>query len=203
LATDPTTSPAGEPELIARLKAGDDGAFAELVRQHSGRMLAVAKRICPADADDVLQEAFLSAFKKIGSFDGRSLLGTWLYRITVNAALMKRRAKSRRPEISIDALLPRFKNGYFEAAPVELSASVTKDGGLGIEERESFWAAVDRLPEEFRAVLVLRDIAQMESSAVAVSLEISDALVRQRLHRARLALVKLLQASGFDKDHES
>ncbi len=189
--------------MIARLKAGDDGAFAELVRQHSGRMLAVAKRICPADADDVLQEAFLSAFKKIGSFDGRSLLGTWLYRITVNAALMKRRAKSRRPEISIDALLPRFKNGYFEAAPVELSASVTKDGGLGIEERESFWAAVDRLPEEFRAVLVLRDIAQMESSAVAVSLEISDALVRQRLHRARLALVKLLQASGFDKDHES
>jgi RNA polymerase sigma-70 factor (ECF subfamily) len=166
-------------------------------------MFAVAKRIYPAEADDVLQDAFVSAFRHIGTFDGRSLLGTWLHRITVNAALMRRRARCRRPEVSIDALLPRFNNGYFEVLPPELPAPVKNGGSLSTEDKEALWAAIDLLPEEFRAVVVFRDIEQMESAAVAMALGISDALVRQRLHRARLALVNLLQASAFERNGSS
>jgi RNA polymerase sigma-70 factor (ECF subfamily) len=196
--------PAGPPtamnerHLVARLKAGDDGAFADLVAAHAPRMFAVAQRICPSDAEDVLQEAFLSASRNIGTFDGRSLLGTWLHRITVNAALMNRRRKARRPEVPIDTLMPRFRNGFFDSMPAELPAPVTQAGGLDIEQREVLWAAIDRLPQEFRTVLVLRDLEGVESAAVAVSLGISDSLVRQRLHRARMALVKLLELSEFD-----
>lgn len=183
--------------MVARLKAGEDAAFAELVGAHSERLFAVARRVCPEEPEDVLQEAFLSAFKAIATFDGRAMLGTWLHRITVNAGLMRRRRRAGRPEVSIEALLPTFNNGFFDKVPLELPAPVTTGGGLGIEDREALWAAVDRLPEDFRIVLVMRDVEQMESSAVASALGISDSLVRQRLHRARLALVKLLQGGAL------
>lgn len=186
-----------ESSLVARLQARQNDAFAELVKAHSARMLAVARRICPQEAEDVLQEAFLSAFKAIDRFDGRSLLGTWLHRITVNAALMRRRRRSARPEVAIDNLLPRFKNGFFESNPPEIAEPVTRHQGLDIQQKDSLWAAIDSLPEDFRAVVVLRDLEGLESSAVALVLGISDALVRQRLHRARLALVKLLEPGDF------
>lgn len=201
-ASQPAAPPSDEGGLVARLKAGDSGAFSELVAAHSGRMFSVARRICPDEAEDVLQEAFLSAFKAIERFDGRSLLGTWLHRITVNAALMRRRSASRRSEVSIEALMPRFKNGFFDSTPPELPAPVTRGGGIDIEERAALWAAVDRLPAEFRSVVVMRDVEGMDSSAVAEALGISNALVRQRLHRARLALVKLLERPGSDGGDE-
>ncbi len=190
-------SPIDEAAFLARLKAGDDAAFNELVKTHSPRMLAVARRICPAEAEDVLQEAFLSVFQSIDRFDGRSQISTWLHRITVNAALMRRRRNARRPVLSIDALQPRLKNGFFDHTPPQIPAAVTPEGGLDIQQKEALWAAIDRLPNEYREVLVLRDIEGLESSAVAASVGITDALTRQRLHRARLALVKLLDGSDL------
>ncbi len=196
---DRPTSPEADAErhLVLRLKAGDDAAYAELVAAHSGRMLAVAARICPEEAEDVLQEAFISAFKAMPNFDGRSTLGTWLHRITVNAALMRRRSRSRRREVDVEGLMPRFRNGFFETIPDEVPEPVTRGGSLDIEQKKAVWAAIERLPEEFRTVLVLRDMEGLSSSAVAASLGVSDALVRQRVHRARLALTKLLAASEF------
>lgn len=185
--------PAGDP-LVDRLRAGDESAFAELVEVYGGRMLAVARRIMKSDADaeDVLQEAFLSAFKAIEKFDGRSSLGTWLHRITVNAALMRKRWHKARPETSIEALLPTFTNGHHSQRPREW-AIVTDGGSSRIEDAEVLWSAIDRLPPEFREVLVLREIEGIDSKAVAETLGISDALVRQRLHRSRQALMKLLE----------
>ena len=109
-----------ESELVARLRAGDDDAYATLVKQQAGRMLAVARRMLGSeeDAQDVVQEAFLSAFKAIDRFEGTSRLSTWLHRIVVNAALMKIRASKRRPETPIEELLPRFlEDGHLAVMP--------------------------------------------------------------------------------------
>lgn len=198
----------GESALLGRLRAGEEAAFEELVRMHGGRLLAVARRVTrsEADAEDAVQEAFLSAFKALEGFDGRSSLGTWLHRIVVNAALAQGRRRHSRREVAIEDLLPRFRDGLHAEPPARQPNSglgVTRDDASGIQEKAVVWDALDQLPEEFRTVIVLRDVQGLESGAVAVSLGISDALVRQRLHRARQALAKLLQpamhAASVDK----
>src|SRR5262245_27545466 len=97
-------------ELLERIRAGDERACEALVRRHGGRMLAVARRFLRTEEDsaDAVQEAFLSAFRSLDGFEGRSAPGTWLHRIVVNVCLMKLRARSRSREVRIDDLLPTF-----------------------------------------------------------------------------------------------
>jgi RNA polymerase sigma-70 factor (ECF subfamily) len=99
-----------EATLVAQLKAGDEQAFDRVVRMYGGRLLAVARRIVGSeeDARDVVQEAFMNAFKSLDRFEGNAKLSTWLHRIAVNAALMKLRTRKRKPEQSIESLLPAF-----------------------------------------------------------------------------------------------
>src|SRR5262245_51458460 len=99
-----------EIELISQLRAGDPVAFEVVVREHGPKLLAVAARYFPsqADRDDAVQDAFISAFRAIGSFDGQAKLSTWLHRIMINSCLMKLRSRSRKPEAGIDELLPQF-----------------------------------------------------------------------------------------------
>jgi RNA polymerase sigma-70 factor (ECF subfamily) len=195
--TDHTAPPspiaAGEAELLARLRAGDDAAFTLLVVTNTPRLLAVARRVSrnEADAEDAVQEAFASAFKAIHTFDGRSALSTWLHRIVVNAALSRARKAGTRRESSIEDLLPRFEGGRHESRPSPWR-DVTPDGGIDVETKEAVRAAIAELPEEFRAVIVLKDIEGLQSAEIAAALGISDALVRQRVHRGRQALIKLL-----------
>lgn len=188
----PTTTNT-ERALLVRLQAGEEAAFAELVAAHSGRLLAVARRITrsEADAEDVVQEAFLSAFRALPRFDGRSSLSTWLHRITVNAALMRQRRKGARPETPIEALQPEFEGGRHRQRPAAWDA-VTSGEEQRIEQQEAFWQAMAQLPEDFRTVVQMRDLEGQDSKTVARTLGISDALVRQRLHRGRLALMTLL-----------
>src|SRR5262245_32173522 len=96
-----------EARLVAELKAGGEWAFETIVRVYGGRLLAVARRfVCnDDDARDVLQAAYLSAFRSVGQFEGTAQLATWLHRIVVNTALMKLRTRRRKPEESIEALL--------------------------------------------------------------------------------------------------
>jgi RNA polymerase sigma-70 factor (ECF subfamily) len=184
-----------EQDLIRRLKAGEDAAFEELVRALTGRLLAVARRIARTeqDAEDAVQEAFLSAFKSISAFDGRSALSTWLHRITVNAVLARSRRQGGRADVSLDTLLPTFEASGLHHEKPKAWAAVTDQGEARIQQQEALRQAMDQLPDEFRAVLVLRDVEGLDSRAVAESLQISDALVRQRLHRGRQALMKLLE----------
>ena len=112
-----TRSVSGEPDetsLLAGLRRGEEAAFELLVRTYGGRLLQVARRfVGEDDARDALQEAFLSAFKSIGRFDGRSKISTWLHRIVVNSALMRLRKKSSKVEESLEPLLPTFiENGH-------------------------------------------------------------------------------------------
>ena len=197
--TPPTTEPAAAPDesaLIARLQAGDDAAYAELVEQHIGRMLAVAKRMLgnDDDANDAVQDAFLSAFKAIDRFEGNAQLGTWLHRIAVNASLMKLRSrKRRRNEISVEALQPAFKeNGHMAEMPE--AWTVTSDQLAQESETKSrIRELIESLPADYRDVVLLRDIEELDTKHTAQILEISDSAVKTRLHRARQALRVLLE----------
>ena len=183
-----------EAELVAHLRAGDDDAYATLVKQQAGRMLAVARRMLGSeeDAQDVVQEAFLSAFKAIDRFEGTSRLSTWLHRIVVNAALMKIRASKRRPETPIEELLPTFlEDGH----PAVMPAGWKKTAQDVLESKETramVRGLIDELPELYRNVLLLRDIEGLDTKETADLLEVSPNAVKIRLHRARLALRTLL-----------
>ncbi len=192
--------PLQEAELLEALRAGREEAFETLVRAHSGRMLSVCRRILRNDeeAKDAVQEAFVSAFRGISSFEGSSLLGTWLHRIAVNASLMRLRSKRRRPEESIDELLPTFKDdGHAQVEPRDWSPTALERVETR-ETREFVRGCIDRLPEMHRVVLLLRDIEEMDTSEAAEVLGVSEGVVKVRLHRARHALRRLL-AERFEE----
>ena len=181
--------------MIAGLRTGDERAAERLVRDNIGRMRAVARRLLRDEglADDCVQEAFIKAFRKIGDFEGRSSLKTWLHRITVNEALMKLRSMKRLDEQPIDHLLPEFDHN---ACRIE-APWPTLAGTEEIVERNSTRALVlskiRELPDSYRIVVMLRDIEELETSEVAKMLGLSESNVKVRLHRARSALKKLLE----------
>jgi RNA polymerase sigma-70 factor (ECF subfamily) len=182
-------------ELIERVRGQDEAACAELVRRHGGRMLTVIRRFLPQDADanDALQDAFLSAFRKIDQFDGKAQLGTWLHSIAVNAALQKlRRAKSR-PESSLEELLPKFISDGHHAIEIPDWSPTAAAMAERDETRQQVRAAINRLPESYRTVLLARDIEGMDTEQTAQALGVSVPVVKTRLHRARLALRTLLE----------
>ena len=189
------TGPEGsEGPLVAALRAGDERAYETLVETYGGRLLAVARRMLHSeeDAQDAVQEAFLSAFRAIGQFDEKSRLGTWLHRIAINAALMKLRTRRRKPEQSIDDLLPRFLKDGHQADPPEDWGESAERALERAETREFVRQSIDRLPEAYRTVLLLRDIEELDTAETARLLDVSDAIVKTRLHRARQALRTLL-----------
>lgn len=180
--------------LLERLRRGDESAFAELVRANGGRMLAVARRIlkCDDEAHDATQEAFLQAFRAIDRFQGEALLSTWLHRITVNACLMRLRHRKRHPEQAIDELLPTFDETGHRA---DDGAAWTDDVAERMESaqlQKVVREAIDRLPENYRTVLVLRDIEGLSTEESAQALGIRPEAAKMRLHRARQALRTLL-----------
>ncbi len=183
-----------EAEFVGRLRAGDDGAYETLVGEQAGRMLAVARRILgnEEDAHDVVQDAFLSAFRAIDRFEGGSRLSTWLHRIVVNAALMKIRTRKRRPETPIEDLLPTFlEDGHQGVRPVEWK-NTAHEVLESRETRAMVRGLIDELPELYRNVLILRDIEDMDTKETAELLKVTPNAVKIRLHRARIALRTLL-----------
>jgi RNA polymerase sigma-70 factor (ECF subfamily) len=179
--------------LVARLRADDESAYDEVVRRFGPRMLSVSRRLLPQeqDAQDAVQDAFLSAFRSINSFQGDAKLATWLHRIVVNAALMKLRTKRRKPESAIDDLMPRYnEEGYRQTSG---DWRITHDTAVQTSEiREQVLHAIDQLPELYREILLLRDIEELSTEETARQLEITEGAVKTRLHRARLALRELL-----------
>ena len=181
--------------LIAALRAGDERAFEQLVRVFGGRLLTVARRLVrdEEDARDAVQTAYLNAFRALPDFAGDSQLATWLHRIVVNAALMKLRARRRRPEESIEALLPAFlEDGHH----VEQFADWAAPADVLLERQETratVRECIDQLPDQYRTVLVLRDIEGLSTHDVAELMSMTPSAVKVRLHRARQALSTLLR----------
>jgi RNA polymerase sigma-70 factor, ECF subfamily len=186
--------PGSEAALMERLRRGESDAFEELVRDHGGHLLSVARRLLrqEEDARDAVQDAFLLAFRGLPAFAGRCRLSTWLHRITVNAALMKLRTRSRKPEAPFDDLLPDFlPDGHHVMQFTDWSLSPSQHL-LRRETREQVRAAIDRLPDSYRTVLLLRDIEDLDTGEVAGMLGMTTNAVKIRLHRARQALRTLL-----------
>jgi RNA polymerase sigma-70 factor (ECF subfamily) len=189
-----TETLADESALVTRMQTGDDDAFEACVRMHGGQMLVVARRILhnDEDANDAVQDAFLSAFRAIGKFEGQSRLATWLHRIVVNAALGKLRMRQRRPEKPIEDLLPHFNEGEHQIDP----SAPWKDASENVlqrqESRTLVQNCISQLPESYRTVLLLRDIEGMDTEETARLLQTSVGVVKTRLHRARQSLRTLL-----------
>ncbi len=183
-----------ETVLVARLQAGEPLAFEELVRTHSGRMLTVTRRILGSDdeARDAVQDAFLSAFRGLDRFEGASLLSTWLHRIAVNAALMKLRTRRRKPERSIETLLPAYLEDGHHAEDFEEWNEPVDQAMMRAEMRAVVRDCIDQLPENYRTVLILRDIEELDTEETAQRMGISANAVKIRLHRAHQALRTLL-----------
>ena len=181
--------------LLTALRAGHEWAFETMVRLYGGRLLAVARRFTrnDDDAQDVLQSAYLSAFRALHDFEGACQLSTWLHRIVVNTALMKLRSRRRKPEESIDALLPAFQE---DGHHVEQFSEWSTPADQLIERKETratVRECIEQLPENYRVVLKLRDIEELSTQEVAGMLAMTPTAVKVRLHRARQALSTLLR----------
>ena len=184
-----------EVEFLASLRAGDEWAYETLVSRYAGRLLAVARRLlrCEEDSADAVQDTFVSAFRAIHSFGGQCRLGTWLHRILINACLAKLRSRSRRPTVSIADLLPRFDGPGHHASPVAPWSETAPARLASAETRAQVRACIDRLPESYRTVLLLRDMEGLDTDETAQLMGTSWAVVKTRLHRARQALRTLLE----------
>lgn len=185
-----------EASLLERLRSGDPAAAETLVRDNLPRMLAVARRVLgnEQDAQDAVQDAFQSAFRALPGFHGESRLSTWLHRIAVNAALMKRRSlRRRRLERPLDALVPAFREDGRADGEVPSYTPTPRE----LLEREEFRARIrdliEELPEDYRNIILLRDIEELDGSETARVLGITPNAVKTRLHRARQALRTLIE----------
>lgn len=188
-------------ELLAKLRAGDAGAFEHLVREQSPRLLLVIRRYLPneADAMDALQDAWLSAYRALPTFAGDSRLTTWLHRIAINAALMKLRTQRRRRESSI----AEGQDGV-TLDDVKHHASVDwSDAAAHLEDEEArrlVRACIEQLPESFRTVILLRDIEGFDTDATAQLLGLTSGATKAKLHRARQALRDLVEQAMLRRD---
>lgn len=183
-----------EAALVERLRSGDAAAFEQLVRTHMAALLRVARRMMHSeeDARDAVQDAFVSAFRSIGKFDGTAQLSTWLHRIVINACLMRLRTQRRHPEEDIEEYLPRFAQDGHQLVPNEPWSETAETLLERAEIRDVVRTAVNRLPDNYREVLVLRDLEELSTEEAAKVLGVTTNAVKVRLHRARQALRTLL-----------
>jgi len=181
--------------FVAALQRGETAAHEQLVGLYAPRMLATARRFLASEQDcyDALQQAFLSAFRSIDQFEGNSRLGTWLHRILVNVCLMALRARSRRNEISLNDLLPTFDHSGHHTCSIPHWHRLPEERLQSDETRLLVRRCIDMLPDDFRNVVILRDLEELDTDEAAATLGISPGAVKTRLHRARQALRTLLE----------
>lgn len=195
--------------LIARLRAGEEEAFTALVARHDGALRRVARTFVrtPSAIDDVVQDTWLGVVRGLGSFEGRSSLRTWIFRILVNQARTRAVRDARSLPFSAVEVddAPTFEPGAFGAdgrwtsAPPRLDAD-PETGLLSAELRAHLLEAVDTLSRDQRAVITLRDLVGLSAMDVCDLLDITEVNQRVLLHRARarvrIALLPLMEVSG-------
>jgi RNA polymerase sigma-70 factor (ECF subfamily) len=184
---------------VEALRSGDRAEFARFVETYSAQVYRLGLKILndPQDAEDVLQETFLKAFKALPSFEGRSSLSTWLYRIAVNEALML--VRRRRPEaISVDEDI-QTEDGDMEPVQIVDWCCLPEHELLSAEGKRFLDSAIQRLPATLKVVFILRDIEGLSIKETADTLNLSETAVKTRLLRARLNLREQLSIYYTDK----
>ncbi len=180
--TDSANRPFDDNEIVARLKAGDMSAYTACVEMHSDGLYRLLRD--PTAAEDVVQETFLNAFKGLDQFDGRSRLGTWLFRIAYNNALMRLRALKR-----VEPLVEDLDSeSAVTPAKVVPWRETLEDVAAQRETAQVLEQAITSLSETLGVVFQLRDIEERSTAETAQILGLAEATVKVRLHRARLAL---------------
>ena len=181
-------------EVVARVLAGDLPLFEVLMRRHNQRLYRTARAIVrdDAEAEDVMQETYVRAYAALGQFEGRAQWATWLTRIAVNEALARVRARGRfvsreATEVMEDDVMAKEPPLPARSEGPEAAASARELGAL-VEH------AMDDLPDTYRAVFVLREVQELSTAETAACLEVSEELVKVRLHRARAELRRLMDA---------
>lgn len=173
-------APADE-ELVARIRAGEPALFEVLMRRHNARLYRAVRSVLPdeAEVEDVMQQAYLRAYGALDGFAGLSSFSTWLTRIGVNEALGRLRSQRRLEPVEE---LPESSDAWAEAPPTPEDAAASRETARLVER------AIDRLASIHRTVIVLRDVEQLSTAEVAAILEVSQDVVKVRLHRARQVL---------------
>jgi RNA polymerase sigma-70 factor (ECF subfamily) len=179
--------------LVARAREKDVAAFEELVGRYDDKLYRLAMRFVrnESDAQEILQDVFLTAWRKLPGFEGRSQFSSWMHRVTVNAALMFLRSRNRHPEVMLDDVEPAALNreaGHSVHGSLSDWANRPDDQLQSEELRRTIQEAVDALPEGLRTVFLVRDVEGMSTEETAELLSLSLPAVKTRLHRARLAL---------------
>jgi RNA polymerase sigma-70 factor (ECF subfamily) len=191
----------GKSEIsIEALRRGDRGEFARLVDAYSGPLYRLALKMLgnASDAEDALQNTFLKAFQYVDTFEGRSSLSTWLYRIASNEALMMLR--KRRPEINFaDSTVEEEDERNYDPVQFTDWCCLPEEEYLSAEARKTMDRAVEHLPETLRIVFVLRDIEDLSIQETSQVLGLSETAVKTRLLRARLRLREELSSYYGDR----
>ena len=191
-------------DLLARLRVGDPAAIEQLMEAYGDRVYRLAFGVTrnEADAQEVVQDVFLTVCRKHSTFEGRAALSTWIYRVAMNAALNKRRGKRAELETSLDAELPTYlADGHREGPRPYLLAdwsNTPEQELLSGESRAVLTRAIEGLPAHYRAVLLLRDVEGLSNEETAALVGESVSSVKSRLHRARMAIREQLTRHFWD-----
>lgn len=186
-------------ELIDEVRKGDQESFEELLGRYNNKVFSLATRLTrnPEDAEEVLQDVFVTVHRKLDSFAGKSSFSSWLYRITVNAAFMKLRKRRQIQSVSLEDILqqPQMTSALRTPDSTFVDAQSMRNQMLSALE-----VAISRLPDEYRPVFILRDVDGLTSKEVGKILDLTIPAVKSRLHRSRLMLRRRL-ARFFDEQH--
>jgi RNA polymerase sigma-70 factor, ECF subfamily len=185
-------------ELLTALRERDSTAAGALVTAYGARAYRLVIRITgnQQDAEEAVQDVFWSVVRNIDTFRGDAALGSWIYRITANAAYQRlRRGAHRRDEVSLDEILPSFHEDGRYADPIVDWSTDLDDPAVQTELRSVLTSALDELPDHYRAVTILHDVEGLSMAEVAGCLNITVPTAKARAHRARLFLRQRL--AGF------
>jgi RNA polymerase sigma-70 factor (ECF subfamily) len=192
------TGEKADQDLVRLAQRGDTNAFGHLMVRYQNKIYRLARRMTETDedAEDVLQEAFIKAFRSISGFKGKSKFSTWLYRITVNLALMKLRRR-KLDAVSLDEPVTT-EEGSVQREIEDLGPDPLQQL-LEVESREILSEAIDELRPGYRAVFVLRHVEGLSTEDTADILNITVAAVKSKLHRARIELREKLLARAMNQ----
>lgn len=180
-------------ELVKGVIQREESCFEELLERYGTKVLNLAMRITrnQEDAEEILQDVFITVFTKMGSFEHKAQFSSWLYRVTMNSSFMKIRARNRRRTVSMEDVEPSIRHNWVgnRAELFDVDSMSSQH-----ELREAIQAAVENLPDEYRAIFVLRDIDGLSNEAVSHVLQLSVPAVKSRLHRSRLLMREQLRS---------
>jgi RNA polymerase sigma-70 factor (ECF subfamily) len=193
----PAAAVATDQELVVKAQGKDYAAFEQLLDRYEDKIFRLAYRFVrnESEAKEILQDTFLTIWRKLDTFKGDSQFSSWLYRVAANTALMRLRSQRRHPEVSTEDLPIGYLDNYGQLPPVIDNWAKRPDEELASDElRRHIQSSVDALPEIYRAVFLIRDVEGLSTEETAEVLQISVPTVKTRLHRARIALRDAISA---------